>query len=255
MLYPYTDNYLDDASVPGKTKRDFNLRFRGWLEGDTTRPANRREEMIFDLVRMIPAEWDRDRYPQVYESLLAIHAAQARSLELVAPGASPFERDVLGISFEKGGTSVLADGYLVAGTLSEEQARLLYGYGAFTQLMDDLEDIEQDRREGRSTIFTQTANRWPLDGLTNRLFAFGRAIFARMEGFDPQATVSLGELITRCLDPILMDIVARSSGYYSRSYLGEMERHFAFRFVKLRRQRERLTRQRVDMGKLIELVL
>jgi len=36
--------------------------------------------------------------------------AQARSLKLVAPEASPFELDVVGISCEKGGTSVLADG-------------------------------------------------------------------------------------------------------------------------------------------------
>jgi hypothetical protein len=49
--------------------------------------------------------------------------------------------------------------------------------------------------------------------------------------------------------------VARAGGYFSRGYLGAMERHFAFRFTNLRRQRERLSRQRVDMNQLIELIL
>ena len=106
------------------TKLAFNHRFQRRLQGEDVRPANAYEATISQLVGMIESQWDRARYPQVYESLLAIHAAQARSLGLVAPGASPYELDVLGISFEKGGTSVLADGYLVAGWLTPEQARV-----------------------------------------------------------------------------------------------------------------------------------
>ncbi len=255
MLYPYTDNYLDDPAVSGATKRSFNQRFARRLAGEDIRPANAHEAAISRLVAMIEEQWDREGCPRVYESLLAIHAAQARSLGLVAPGASPFELDVLGISFEKGGASVLADGYLVAGCLTPAQGNLLFGYGCFTQLMDDLEDIPGDLREGRATVFTQTANHWPLDRLSNRFLNFGRAIFENLDAFPSQAAAPLEEVITRCLDPILIDIICRAGKYYSKDYLREIERHMPFRFASLRRQREKLNRQKISLGSLMEVMI
>ncbi len=41
----------------------------------------------------------------------------------------------------------MTDGYLAAGKLTLHQARVLFGFGAFTQLMDDLEDIRPDMLE------------------------------------------------------------------------------------------------------------
>lgn len=255
MLYPYTDNYLDDPAISGATKRSFNQRFARRLAGKDTCPANAHEEAISRLVAMIEGQWNRERCPRVYESLLAIHAAQARSLGLVAPGASPFELDVLGVSFEKGGASVLADGYLVSGWLNPAQANLLFGYGCFTQLMDDLEDIQSDLREGRATVFTQTANHWPLDRLTNRFLNFGRGIFENLDAFPSQAAAPLEEVITHCLDPILIDIICRAGKYYSKDYLREIERHMPFRFASLRKQREKFARQKMNLGSLVEMVL
>jgi hypothetical protein len=255
MLYPYTDNYLDDPSISRTTKLAFNHRFQRRLMGEDIHQANPHEATISNLVGMIEGQWNRAHYPQVYASLLAIHAAQARSMGLVAPGASPYELDVLGISFEKGGTSVLADGYLVAGWLSPEQARFMYGYGAFTQLMDDLEDIQSDLSEGRATVFTQTAGRWPLDGLTNRIFHFGRATFGDLSAFATPAVEPMSELIERGIDPVLIDIIGRAGKYYSKEYLRELERHMPYRFSTLKKQREKLGRQKIDVGSLIETML
>jgi hypothetical protein len=255
MLYPYTDNYLDDASISNETKRAFNRRFLHRLQGERVQPANEYESRISHLVEMIEDQWDRQCYPAVYESLVAIHAAQARSLSMVVPGASPFELDVLGVSFEKGGTSVLADGYLAAGDLTPAQARLLFGYGSFTQLMDDLEDIEQDRQDGRVTVFSQTAPHWPLDALTNRFIHFGRQIFGFMHDLDKRPPAVLDELLDNCLDSILVDTVSRACAYYSREYLKAMETHLAFRFSALKRQRDKLARHKVGMGRLIEILM
>jgi hypothetical protein len=255
MLYPYTDNYLDDPAVSDTIKLAFNSRFQRRLKGEAVPPANDYEATISNLVSMIEIQWDRKQYPGVYESLLAIHAAQARSLELVSPGASPFEFDVLGGSFEKGGTSVLADGYLVAGSLTPGQARMAFGYGSFTQLMDDLEDIQNDQQEGRLTLFSQTAGHWPLDRLTNQLFHFGRSILHDLSDFDSPATPALAELIHLCIDPILIDTVGRSSRFYSKAYLHEMERHLPFRYTSLQKQRDKLSRQKIGMGRLIETLL
>ena len=61
------------------------------------------------------------------------------------------------LSFEKGGASVLADGYLAAGTLSREEVQFIFRWGALLQLVDDLQDIRQDGGEHSLTIFTQVA--------------------------------------------------------------------------------------------------
>lgn len=252
MLYPYSDNYLDDPGVSRTTKVAFNHRFMQRLMGEEVHPANTHETNIFNLVSMIEGQWSRAHYPQVYESLLAIHAAQVRSLALVSPGASPYELDVLGIAFEKGGASVMADGYLVAGQLSPEQAGIMFGYGAFTQLMDDMEDIQQDLHEGRMTVFSQTAHHWSLDGVANRVFHYGRAIFSDLSAFPSKATPALQALIERSVDPLLISIVSQSEGLYSPTYRSELERHIPVRFAAIRRQRRKITRQKITTGSLIE---
>ena len=124
MLYPYTDNYLDDPAFSPEDKRTFNQRFACRLLGQEVSPANGNEAKIFELVGLVEGQYDRARFPLVYESLLAIHQAQVKSLRLLSPGASPYEVDVLGIDFEKGGAATLADGYLVAGDLSAQAARV-----------------------------------------------------------------------------------------------------------------------------------
>lgn len=255
MLYPYTDNYLDDPAISRTTKLAFNNRFQRRLRGEEVHPANSHEATINRLVEMIETQWDRARYAQVYESLLAIHEAQVRSMALAAPGASPYELDVLGISFEKGGTSVLADGYLVAGYLTPAQASFLFEYGCYTQLMDDLEDIEQDMREGCQTVFSQTAGRWPMDKVTNRMIHFGRAIFDDLGPFPAQAAQSMQELINRSIDSVLIDIAGRAERYFSKEYRSELERHVSFRFACTRRQREKLERQKINLGKLVETLI
>ena len=53
LLYPYTDNYLDDPAIPVASKRAFNERFRRRLAGEALTTANAQERTIFDLIAMI----------------------------------------------------------------------------------------------------------------------------------------------------------------------------------------------------------
>lgn len=247
MLYPYTDNYLDDPAVPAQEKAAFNRRFYRRLAGEDLPAANAYEERIWDLVALVENQWPRDCWPRVYSSLLAIHTAQGRSLKQLRGDSAPYEVDVLGVSFEKGGTSVLADGYLVAGDLDEEQAGFLFAYGAYTQLMDDLEDVEADRKAGFMTIFSQTAGRWPLDGITNTAFHLGARIFSQMERFPVPQARPLQELVLRALNPLLSVSAAGAARYYTRPYLRELEAHMPVRFAALSDQRKKLDRARLPL--------
>jgi hypothetical protein len=255
MLYPYTDNYLDDPRVPAETKHAFNRRFHQWLMGQPPAPANDHEQAIYKLVGIIESAFERARYPQIYASLLAIHTAQGRSLALQRGALSPYEVDALGICFEKGGTSTLADAYLVAGELTETQREFAFYYGCVTQLVDDLEDVQSDAKSGIMTVFAQTAGRWPLDAITNRTLLFSTGMVAAIESFDTPGLGPLKELLRLCLQPLLIDSVGRARQFYTRPYLREVEAHFPFRFDYLYQQRKKLYQRRTALNKLVETVM
>jgi len=259
MLYPYTDNYLDDASISTPTKQAFNERFRQRLLGERITPVNNHERIIFQLVGMIEQQYARFSYPDVFESLLDIHTGQAKSLRLVQPNAAPGEVDVLGISIEKGGTSVMTDGYLISGTLGPAQRLFSFGHGVFAQLLDDLEDVQQDYAAGRLTVYSQAAGRWPLDALTNRTFHFGRKVLERLDCFACASTAGTGEiaepvkdLIRRGATSILIETASRVEGFYTPAYLRELETHSPFRFSFLDKQRKAFARRNGSVVKLIE---
>ena len=254
LLYPYSDNYLDDPQVPLPAKISFGLRFRQKLEGKPIQPVVSLEQKIFDLVSMIESQFGRSRFPQVYDSLLAIYEAQANSLQMQRPGASPYEVDVLGLGIEKGGTSVLADGYLVAGSLTAEQMEFMFSYGAFTQLLDDLEDVGQDLRSGIQTVFSQTASHWPLDAITNRTIRFGQHFLELLDGFTQPRLEPLIEAMRMSLAPLMIDAASQAGHFYTRPYLAQIEPHYPFRFSYIRQTRKTLQRRKLTFESLIGLV-
>ncbi len=252
MLYPYTDNYLDDPQIAEETKAAFNRRFARRLAGEDVEPADPREKTIYDLVGMIEDQFERSHYPRVFESLLAIHRAQEKSIRLLRCNSSPYEVDVLRISFEKGGTSVLADGYLVAGSLSEAQAKFLFDWGAFLQLVDDLQDVEQDSQDGLLTIFSQTARRWRLDALTNRTLNLGMAVLDGVDCFDAQGSEPLKELMRSSALQLTIESAGLGDKLYSKGYLRGLEVHSPFRFSALRKRRKKFARQLESLMTLLE---
>jgi hypothetical protein len=255
MLYPYTDNYLDATTVASAEKRSFSERFYRRLAGEPVAAQHPLEERIFALTAMIEDQFERGRYPGVFDSLLAIHAAQTRSLQLLRRAASPYETDTLGLSFEKGGTSVLADAYLIAGELTPAQELFAFGWGAFVQLMDDLEDVESDRERGQMTIFSQTAGHWPLDGVTNLTLALGAQVMDLVDPFDTSAAGPLIELMRLSAGLPLVDGAGMAGRYYSRPYLTTIETRSPFRFPFLRQQRKALYRRRQALAQLAEAAI
>ena len=250
LLYPYTDNTLDDPSASIENRLAFNERLRLRLAGDSLPAPNLQERAIFDLVGMIETQYSRSGHPAVFESLSAIHDAQGQSLSLQRPAVAPAQVDILGLSFYKGGTSVMADGYLAGGTLTQAQRRFTYGLGAFAQLLDDMEDVEEDRRAGRLTLYSLAADRGPLDALANRTFHFGHRILSALENF--QVDEPVHDLIRRGTDLLLIDAIGRTDRYYSPTYLGELEACSPFRFSFLNAQRNKFLSRHGPMRKLME---
>jgi hypothetical protein len=249
LLYPYTDNFLDDPSVNAEAKAAFVRWFGARLAGGAVEPSGRLEVRVSDLVAMIEQQYPRPDHPQVFDALLAIHAAQVRSVALLT---RPSPGEVVEIAVEKGGTSVLADGYLVDSRLTPAQAECLYGLGVFLQLRDDLEDRADDRRRGQATPFSTQPWYRRLDGPTARALSVGQAVVDRLGAFDASAAGPVCELMRDTLLLTITDAAAVARRRYSRRFRRELEAHSPFSLARLVKERRRLTRAHGSVSGLLE---
>jgi len=253
MLYPYSDNYLDDPALSQKEKKSFSYRFRKKLSGEKVFAENENEARIFRLVEMIEGQFDRETFPKVYLSLLAIHDAQVKSLCLIDPEENLSEKEVLNICIEKGGTSVLADGYLVAGDISKEQALFFYGFGAYLQLVDDIQDVKEDSCAGQLTIFSQASSYQNLDDYTARTFHFGHYVFDLMDTFNGRKLPVFKSLMKKSVEIMLLETILLSENYYSPAFISLTENYSPLSINYLKKRRSKLSPQRISfMKKIVE---
>jgi len=247
MLYPYCDNYIDDPNISSDKKNIFNTRLFKRLCGTYIVPSTPHEKIVYKLVGMIESQYNRSQFPQVFNTLLTIHHAQIKSLYLLENSSSLSDLDVLNLCIEKGGASVLADGYLVSGSLTESQARSLFGYGVYLQFLDDLQDVQQDLKNGLSTVFSRTSLYGALDACTNRTFQFGNAVMEYIKCFKGQNTDPFINMIKKSIIILLIKGVSRAVGLYSNAYIRTLETFSPFHFSFLKKHRNSFSSYRIFM--------
>jgi hypothetical protein len=267
MLYPATDNYLDAGEISREDKIGFSVRFGSRLDGDAVSPANSYEKEIWRLVAMIEDEYPRASSAPVYAGLLGIHQAQQESLRFQRRGSGGGPRgeedEILCVSFQKGGASVVADARLASATLTPEAERFAYLWGAFLQLADDLQDLREDLSSGAMTLFTRAAGREPLDVLTARTLHFGFQVMRQMDRLPHGPAADGGEDWTGPLKDLIhtssRSVVIRSAGeleeFYSPDCLSTLERCSPCRFAFLRERRKHMATRRAATGRLFEAFL
>ena len=239
MLYPCTDNLLDDPDLPAADKRALNRRIGRWLAGDTPAAQDDNQRRIRRLLERIAGQYPRAAYPEVWCSLRAIHAGQIDSLRQQSEPLGPDR--LLAISVAKGGASVLADGYLVTGRLAPAEADFCFGYGVFLQLLDDLQDARADRRAGHATLFSTAEP--PLDRLAGRLHRFMRRVVEGNDRFGGPRYAARRDLILRNCTTLLVGAVAEEPRLFSRPFRRALERRWPFSLAALRRLRRRADRR------------
>ncbi|MBC3796234.1 hypothetical protein [Acetobacterium tundrae] len=244
MLYPYTDNYLDDIEVSIEDKNKISKRFRLRLEGQQIEPVNAYEEALFNLVGMIENQYSRATHDELYESLLCIHDAQCNSLTLHDEIISPYEKDILGMSADKGGASVLADAYLVNGKLSDSQVDFSFAYGMLLQLCDDLQDAKEDVNNGQMTIVSMIVGKWPLDNITNALFDFSNKIMAdSYANLEQDESDKMKDFLKKNLMLLIFEAISQNQAYYSKAYIKTIEKYVPFRMAYTRKLYKKLKKK------------
>jgi hypothetical protein len=259
LLYPYSDNYLDQGGVTHEAKVSFSRRFRARLRGETLHAADGLEQSVWELVRLIESEFPRRAFPEVFASLLAIHAAQEESVQQFERCGELEECELLRISCAKGGTSVLADACLVRGTLDARESEFGFLWGVLLQLGDDLQDVEEDLERGSDTLFTRAVRSGVrLDALVEQLLNFSECAGARMDalphGCGPDLAMNR-DLLRMSWRSLILMAVGRAHAYFSPAFVARMESCSPFRFAFLRSRREKLNGDRGLFERIFELVL
>ena len=255
LLYPYSDNYLDGDGASEGQKIGFSERFRARLNGIAIDPLDRREAAVWSLVTLIEEQFPRPRYPQVFDCLLAIHRAQEDSVSQQRNCQEVRGGEILRIRCAQGGSSVAADACLARGWLNDEESEFAFDWGALLQLGDDLQDVQEDIRNGSTTLFSRAAVLGqPLDGLTTRLLNFSNLVSDRMDRL-PHGTPMLKGLLRMSWRSLILMAVAQSHRFFTSEFLAEAERRSAFRFQFLRARRDRLAGRQGLYSTLFEAFL
>lgn len=242
MIYPYSDNLLDDPAITDREKEEFSERFNRRLHGEDFQPISFTESQLFRLVEMFESEFPRTDFSLVYESLYAIQQGQTNSLKMCAESGLSDKR-ILEICFEKGGASVLADGYLVAGRLTPEQEQALFGYGVYLQLLDDIQDVKEDAQASTKTIFSCLPEN-DLGTFVNKTVHFGRTAMEEMKCFQGIENDDFIDLMNHSIETMIIESAGLNNRSFSPEYLDELERYSPLHFGFVREKRAQSKSQR-----------
>ena len=228
MLYPYTDNYLDSVDINNIETQDINDRLKRRLKGERIKGKNSYEESVYKLVSKIEEDFEREKYSELYEALLSIHKGQIKSLKQQEGINIPYEEDILGISIEKGGSSVLVDGFLTKGKINKDEISFSIFYGFMLQLADDLQDVKADIDNSHTTIMSQLAPNYNLDNIVNKLINFTVNLLEEENCFKGENIPELKELIkTNCIMLILFSVIL-SKEFFSSQYIKIIDEYIPF---------------------------
>lgn len=220
MLYPYTDNLMDDATLSKQEKGEFCHRLTEKLLGNIGIQAHTVEEArIFELVDKIYGQYPIEVYSSVQSGLLSIHDAQAESLKQQQVSLMPYEVDLLGKSFYKGGTSLIADGFLVKPEMNHAEQVFCFSFGAILQLCDDLQDIERDYASHHYTIFSQLKGHYALDALLDKLNGYLESTMVELDALSTQTDYDLTLVIARNTRLLLLYAICDNECCFTKPYV------------------------------------
>lgn len=223
MLYPFTDNFLDNCKISREEKLKTILRFGQRLRGENIVASSGYEHQLWRLVEMMETERERSAFKPFYESLVVIHEAQISSLSQQALTLPPYCSDIVGISMLKGGCSVVVDGYIAEPGLTEAEFERIFGFGAVLQLIDDLQDAHTDRRHNHITMFSQLAGKWKLDDLAERLILFTENTSREFAELGSGMQADLQKLVfDNCL-LLIHDAIIKNRRYFSGKMVKQAE--------------------------------
>ncbi len=156
MLYPYSDNYIDDPKLSYETKASYNQMIAKRIMGEPIETNDLHWKKTCELLDDVTEFYEGEEKEDIRNGLLLMLDAQQLSLSQTKNTDTPFlsPEEIYKISSYKGGISVLLDRFYVPQTITNQDFLFYLAYGFFLQLADDLQDITEDKNTMRQTLFT-----------------------------------------------------------------------------------------------------
>lgn len=245
MLYPFTDNFLDDPARTEEEKKHYNLLIHHKINGQPVTPLSLHEErtsMLLDAIaRVYPgpqahAAYGKDASVDIRQGLLLMLEAQEVSQKQTDVSLPLSHRNILDISIYKGGLSVLIDRYLINYKMTDEDILFYFGFGFLLQLCDDLQDIAQDQENGSRTLLTCCNNRKETEAMVNQLFHYTNQLFR----FSPDTRPVFREFLLQNCYRLILSSAAGSAVFFHTDYLNVLEYAFPVSFSYLNQINEKL---------------
>lgn len=236
LLYPYTDNYIDDKRITGQEKERYNRMIASKLRGESVLPQNPLEEKTCRLLDVIWEAYEGTKRQKVASILLQLLEAQNCSIKQQKEKIT--EEEILDISIWKGSASVLADYLFSTEHWMERDEKFYLKFGFMLQLVDDLQDIEEDQKTGSRTLMTKAAEQNRLEQRVNRLLWFS---WKEILEFEPRNPELKGFVLKHCVAAALF-AAAMNSQFFSKEYLKALEPYLPFSlefFKKFKKNRNR----------------
>lgn len=257
MLYPFTDNFIDNPLQTAADKQEYNQLIRDKIKGLPVSFATEHHQKTCELLSAIESEYPREEDSNIYNLLLCMLEAQEDSIRQQRKSVVLTPEERLDISLYKGGISVLIDRYFVHKELTEADLHFYLGFGFFLQLADDLQDITEDGEKYNQTIMTYEAKRRNVEKTVNRLFHFAHALFHNYETENMKFKLFI---LKNCYQLIFMSVYG-SKEHFSDNYLAALETYFPVSFAFVEELKENqgkkkdLTVKRKYMKLLDEILL
>ena len=235
LLYPYTDNYIDDKTTKKEEKERYNRMIARKLKGEPVLAQSPLEEKTCRLLDMIGDAYEGEAKKKVIGTLLQLLEAQNYSIRQQKAGIS--EDEILGISIWKGSTSVLADYLFATQDWREKEEGFYLRFGFLLQLVDDLQDMEEDKKEGSRTLMIKAAEQKRLEGQVNRLLWF---IWDTVRAFEPRNPGLKGFVLKNCVEITLLS-VAMSAQHFLKEYIKALEPYLplSVEFIKKMKKQQK----------------
>ncbi len=237
LLYPYTDNYIDDKEIPRPEKERYNRMIALKLKGKTAMPQNPLEEKTCCLLDMILEAYDGAARTKVAETLLEL--LEAQNCSIGQQKANVTEGQILEISMRKGSTSVLADYLFATKNWTEYEESFYLKFGFLLQLVDDLQDIEEDRNSGSHTLMTEAEKHRELEQRVNQLLWFTWNVIRKFEPVNPD----LKRFALKYCVEISLLTTAMSPQFFSKKYLKALEPYLPFSLDFIRKMKKQQEKQ------------
>jgi hypothetical protein len=219
MLYPFTDNYIDNVLLSSADKKEYNRLIHDKIEGREVHPKTAHQKKTCELLQYIETLYPRNQKPEVCQLLLLMLDAQDKSLRQQNRDFPLTDQERLDISICKGGISVLMDRVFVDQELTREDLLFYLSFGFFLQLADDLQDIKEDSTQGHSSLFTVSLSPENEERVLNRLLCYLHGIMRVY----PAPNDHFKQFLLYNSYLLIYTSVIRSREFFSKDYLAKIE--------------------------------